>query len=397
MSLLLQQNLDTATELAKAAIQLDEQKKYAEAIPKYKRVVEIYLALFSKARTDIRPDFCQEKLKEAERYMQRIERIKGMVTTVEEESTPARKVAFESRPNVRFDDIIGNDEVKVHLRDQIIRRIQHPELFKDTVMGCLLYGPPGTGKTHIARCLAGETGLAFIAVKPSDIQNKHVGESEANVKRLFEEARERAPVIIFIDEADSLLRDRGKTEHSHNTSVFNEFLQQWDGFTKNPNVFVVGATNRPQDIDEAAMRRFGKTFYVGLPTYLDRLAMLRAWLPDAQDGIEYVAENTEWFSGDNLRKLIESADTKSRTEMFDISRFVQRDGLWNLHYCMNCFDTKTECHDCGSKYIAESDIPPNTLNPPPIRIDHVIASLDDVRVNVNPRMLEEFERWRQQL
>lgn len=396
MSLLLQQNLDTAVALAKEAIAFEEQKKYSDAIPKYKRVVEIYIALFSKPRTDVLPSFCEEKMRVAEQYMKRIEHLRGMVATVEEEATPPRKVAFETRPNVRFDDIIGNDTVKEHLRDQIIWRIQHPELFKDTIMGCLLYGPPGTGKTHIARCLAGETGLAFIAVKPSDIQNKHVGESEANVRRLFDEAREKAPVIIFVDEADSLLRDRAKMEHSHNASVLTEFLTQWDGFTKNPNVFVVGASNRPQDIDEAAMRRFGKCFFIGLPTYHDRLAMLRAWVPNVQ-GLEDVAASTEWFSGDNLKKLIESAESKCRAELFDISRFVLRDGLWNMQYCMDCYDTKTDCATCGSKYIHESKLHPNTLAPPPVRFEHIVASLDDIRVNANPQMLQEFERWKQSL
>ena len=160
-------------------------------------------------------------------------------------------------PNIHFEDVIGLEDVKEEIRVKMINPIKYPEKYKyynkKAGGGVILYGPPGTGKTMIAKAIACEVGAKFYAIKSSDIVSKWVGDSEKNIASLFEEANKQERAIIFIDEMDSLFKKRG--EDPNNDKRVNEFLQQIDGFaSKNENLLVLGATNRPWDIDDAAKR-----------------------------------------------------------------------------------------------------------------------------------------------
>lgn len=219
-------------------------------------------------------------------------------------------------PNIRFDDIAGLDDVKKAITTRMINPLKHPEKYKlynkKSGGGVLLFGPPGTGKTMIAKAIACEVGAKFYAVKGSDVVSKWVGESEKNINSLFETARGDDLAIIFIDEMDSLLGRRGTD--AHNDRRVNEFLQQIDGFAgRSSNMLLLGATNRPWDIDGAALRpgRFSQKIYVPLPDAPARRFMLEKSLKGAP--VEYdvsvseLVSLTEGYSGADIEEVCDRA------------------------------------------------------------------------------------------
>ena len=198
----------------------------------------------------------------------------------------------------------------------MINPVKYPDKYKmygkKSGGGVLLYGPPGTGKTMIAKAIAHEVGAKFYAVKGSDIVSKWVGESEKNINSLFEEANKQDRAIIFIDEMDNLLGRRGVD--THNDKRVNEFLQQIDGFAgRNQNLLLLGATNRPWDIDSAATRsgRFSQKIYLPLPDAPARKFMLEKNMknvPVVDDfDIDRVVEQTENYSGADIEELCDRA------------------------------------------------------------------------------------------
>lgn len=226
-------------------------------------------------------------------------------------------------PNIRFSDIAGLDDVKETIMVRMIYPLKHRNLYdlykKDTGGGVLLFGPPGTGKTMIAKAIACEVGASFYAVKGSDIVSKWVGESEKNISSLFETARKDDLAIIFIDEVDTLLGKRG--EDIHNDKRVNEFLQQIDGFVgKNPNLLLLGATNRPWDIDSAIMRsgRFSEKIYVELPDLKARKFMFNKNLKgipmESDIDINYLAKESQGLSGADITEICDRAKVQPLLE-----------------------------------------------------------------------------------
>lgn len=219
-------------------------------------------------------------------------------------------------PNIHFEDVIGLEDVKEEIRVKMINPIKYPEKYKyynkKAGGGVILYGPPGTGKTMIAKAIACEVGAKFYAIKSSDIVSKWVGDSEKNIASLFEEANKQERAIIFIDEMDSLFKKRG--EDPNNDKRVNEFLQQIDGFaSKNENLLVLGATNRPWDIDDAAKRsgRFSEKIYIHLPDKVAREGLFRLYLKNAPLSadvfISELADMTNGFSGADIMEVAEKA------------------------------------------------------------------------------------------
>lgn len=233
-----------------------------------------------------------------------------------EEDDDIKKWQTAEIPNVTFDDVAGLDDVKKAITIKMINPVKYPEKYKmygkKTGGGVLLYGPPGTGKTMIAKAIANEVKAKFYAVKGSDIVSKWVGDSEKNINSLFEEANKQDRAIIFIDEMDSLIGKRGLD--THNDKRVNEFLQQIDGFAgRNPNLLLLGATNRPWDIDSAAMRsgRFSQKIYLSLPDAPARKFMVEKnmrGVPVAKDfDVDRIVEQTEGYSGADIEELCDRA------------------------------------------------------------------------------------------
>lgn len=178
----------------------------------------------------------------------------------------------------------------------------------------LLFGPAGNGKTLLARAIATECSATFFNISAASLTSKYVGDGEKLVRALFSVARKLQPSIIFIDEIDSLLSERNSSEHEASRRLKTEFLVEFDGLgsQENDRIVVLGATNRPQELDEAALRRFTKRVYVTLPDQATREHLIRSLLakqgcqlPD--DIIRNLAVYTEGYSGSDLTALAKDA------------------------------------------------------------------------------------------
>ncbi|XP_050970265.1 spastin isoform X3 [Labeo rohita] len=218
---------------------------------------------------------------------------------------------------VQFDDIAGQDLAKQALQEIVILPALRPELFtglRTPARGLLLFGPPGNGKTMLAKAVAMESNATFFNISAASLTSKYVGEGEKLVRALFAVARELQPSIIFIDEIDSLLCERREGEHDASRRLKTEFLIEFDGVQSggDDRVLVMGATNRPQELDEAVLRRFAKRIYVALPTEETRLKLLKNLLSKhkntlSQKELSQLARMTEGYSGSDLTSLAKDA------------------------------------------------------------------------------------------
>lgn len=222
---------------------------------------------------------------------------------------------IEGGQKVEFVDVAGNETAKQALKEMVILPAVRPELFtglRTPSRGLLLFGPPGNGKTLLARAVATECAATFFSISAASLTSKYVGDGEKMVRALFAVARELQPAIIFIDEIDSLLSERSQSEHEASRRLKTEFLIQFDGLptgnSENERVVVMAATNRPQELDEAALRRFPKRVYVTLPDFDTRIALLSSLLqkqnsPLREDELRVLAKLTDGYSGSDLTAL----------------------------------------------------------------------------------------------
>ncbi|XP_057784614.1 cell division control protein 48 homolog C [Salvia miltiorrhiza] len=194
----------------------------------------------------------------------------------------SRREGFSAIPNVKWDDVGGLHLLRKEFDRYIVRRIKFPEDYEDfgvdLATGFLLYGPPGCGKTLIAKAVANEAGANFIHIKGPELLNKYVGESELAVRTIFSRARTCSPCILFFDEVDALTTKRGQEGGWVVERLLNQLLIELDGSEQRRGVYVIGATNRPEVMDDAVLRpgRFGKLMYVPLPSPDERGMILKA-------------------------------------------------------------------------------------------------------------------------
>ncbi|XP_027537428.1 spastin isoform X3 [Neopelma chrysocephalum] len=223
----------------------------------------------------------------------------------------------DSGPAVKFDDIAGQELAKQALQEIVILPSLRPELFtglRAPARGLLLFGPPGNGKTMLAKAVAAESNATFFNISAASLTSKYVGEGEKLVRALFAVARELQPSIIFIDEVDSLLCERREGEHDASRRLKTEFLIAFDGVQSSgeDRILVMGATNRPQELDDAVLRRFTKRVYVSLPNEETRLILLKNLLskqgsPLTQKELAQLARMTDGYSGSDLTALAKDA------------------------------------------------------------------------------------------
>ena len=220
-------------------------------------------------------------------------------------------------PKVSYDDIGGLGDAVKKIREMVELPLRHPELFKrlgvEAPKGVLLHGPPGTGKTMLAKAVAGETSSNFVSIGGPEIVSKFYGESEGKLREIFKEAEENAPSIIFIDEIDSIAPKREEVTGEEERRIVAQLLSLMDGLNSRGKVVVIGATNRPNSIDEALRRpgRFDREIEIGIPDRNGRHEILlihTRGMPLADDvDLDWLSDKTHGYSGADLSALTKEA------------------------------------------------------------------------------------------
>ena len=239
-------------------------------------------------------------------------------------------------PNVSWDDVGGLEKVKFELQETVQYPVEHPEKFEKYGMspskGVLFYGPPGCGKTLLAKAIANECQANFISIKGPELLTMWFGESEANVRDIFDKARQSAPCVLFFDELDSIAVQRGNSAGDAGGAgdrVLNQLLTEMDGMSSKKTVFIIGATNRPDIIDPALMRpgRLDQLVYIPLPDEASRKQIFKAALrksPVALDvDLDHLAQVTKGFSGADITEICQRACKYAIRE--SIERDIERE------------------------------------------------------------------------
>ncbi|KAI9202297.1 P-loop containing nucleoside triphosphate hydrolase protein [Polychytrium aggregatum] len=227
---------------------------------------------------------------------------------------------------VGFKDMVLPAPTKLALQTLVTLPLLQPHHFQNGILGrhsingVLLFGPPGTGKTMLAKAVAKSGGARFMNVSLSDVFDKYVGEGEKNVRAIFTLARKLAPCVVFLDEVDALFgARRSDGSNSSRREIINEFMSEWDGLnSNNGGVIIMGATNRPFDLDDAILRRMPRRILVDLPTESQREKIidlhLRGETLTADVSIPELAKRTQFYSGSDLKNLCVAAALSSVKE-----------------------------------------------------------------------------------
>merc|ERR1712142_299217 len=294
-------------------------------------------------------------------------------------------------PNVSWDDIGGLMDTKRELQELVQYPVEHPEKFLKFGMtpskGVLFYGPPGCGKTLLAKAIANECQANFISIKGPEMLTMWFGESEANVRDIFNKARQAAPCVLFFDELDSIAKSRGGSVGDAGGAgdrVINQILTEMDGMNSKKNVFIIGATNRPDIIDSAILRpgRLDQLIYIPLPDDASRIQILKANLrksPIAKDvDLQQIVKVTKGFSGADLTEICQRACKLAIRESIekDIERTRERGAN------SNAMDMDEE----------EEDDPV-----PEIRRDHFEEAMRYARRSVSDKDIRKYESFAQTL
>jgi transitional endoplasmic reticulum ATPase len=295
-------------------------------------------------------------------------------------------------PNVSWNDIGGLYGVKRELKELVQYPIEHPEKFEKFGMspsrGVLFYGPPGCGKTLLAKAVANECQANFISIKGPELLTMWFGESEANVRDVFAKARGAAPCVLFFDELDSIAQQRGGNSGDGGGAgdrVMNQLLTEMDGVGSKKNVFVIGATNRPDIIDTALMRpgRLDQLIYIPMPDYESRLSILTAVLrktPVHKDvDLQYLATQTDKFTGADLTEICQRSAKLAIRE--DIERNMERERIQA---------------DAREQGLMEEDVEEEDLVPE-IMPRHFENAVRDARRSVSDNDLAQYSRFAQNL
>lgn len=280
-----------------------------------------------------------------------------------------REIVDISR-SIGWSDISGLENAKNILWESIILPSKRPDLFRHLrkpAKGLLLFGPPGNGKTLLAKAVASQCDATFFNISAASLTSKWVGEGEKFVRALFACARACQPSVVFIDEVDSLLTARTSTEHEASRRLKTEFLVQMDGVgsDEEDRVLILGATNRPQELDDAVIRRFTKRVYIPLPDGLARRKMAEILFQNLKYDFtdadwDYFVQKTDGYSGCDLANLVKDMAFQPIREL----------GMRAIE-------------------VDETEIRP-------VGIDDFKASMNNIRASVSSDILSTMLRWNAQ-
>ncbi|OWZ22853.1 Spastin and Fidgetin [Phytophthora megakarya] len=342
---------DEIQKTIEAAVAADKAGKYQEAVDLYASGIEKMMAQLSQLQTEEDKTQLRQKINE---YMVRAEYLKEWVgeharkqqtqeavapSTQEKERNARTTTGQQHRagyskqhaqhahtildevldhsPGVHWKDIAGLDVAKQIVQEAVILPTLRPDLFtglRAPPRGVLLFGPPGTGKTLLAKAIATEANATFFNISASSLTSKWVGEGEKLVRALFEMARELQPSVVFMDEIDALLAARSASENDASRRIKNQFFTELDGAasSQEDRILVMGATNLPQELDEAIVRRLEKRIYVPLPEASSREGLILNLLGTqkcslSSKDIKHVVKATDGYSGSDLKAVCKDA------------------------------------------------------------------------------------------
>jgi SpoVK/Ycf46/Vps4 family AAA+-type ATPase len=344
-----------ATAYALDAVRLDKQGQKGRAITLYQKAIESLLQL-----VQLYPEYGLNKVyvQRAIAYQERIKALQGAVSSNEMNEAsnndgggggatmegngnggsgkPNEELVMTEKPKVNWGEVVGLDTAKKAVKEAIVYPVQRPDLFPlGWPRGILLFGPPGCGKTLLAAAVATEIDANFYSIDAASIMSKWLGEGEQNVAKLFGSARKSAtdgkPAIVFVDELDSLMGNHSN-EVGGEIRVKNQFLKEMDGIVdkgKALHVYVIGATNKPWDLDWAFIRRFQKRILVPLADHATRLNMLKLYSSNLQIDkdvdLHELARLAEGFSGSDIRDVCQSAQLSLIGEFFETGQATDKE------------------------------------------------------------------------
>jgi len=339
-----------ASQYATSAIKYDSQGARGMAVTHYQKAIDSLLKLMH-----LYPDSKLNKIytERMKSYKTRIEALQATGTDIEPAVDPTASpqtqqenlskrtqdnfndMVMKEKPDVKWLDVVGVDDAKNALRESIVYPTKRSDLFPlGWPRGILLYGPPGCGKTILAAATANELDGYFINVDGSSMMSKWLGEAEKNVSRLFKMAhsyaeREGKPVILFIDELDSLLGER-TNEIGGEVRSRNQFLTEMDGINgkgKDTKLYVIGATNKPWSLDHPFLRRFQKRIYVSLPSVEAREKLFSLYTSrlkiDSRVRLHTLASIFDGYSASDIKDICQAVQLKVVNEMFHSSQYKE--------------------------------------------------------------------------
>ncbi len=350
MSLAPQELEKSASKYASDAIKFDSQGARGMAIANYQKAIDILVRIMRLYPSSKLNPIYKERTTSYHNRIKALQQSHGVEPAIdpkastEEQKTNLKKqqgendledLILKEKPNVRWDEVIGIDDAKNALRESIVYPTKRPDLFPlGWPKGILLYGPPGCGKTILAAATASEIDGYFINVDAASMMSKWLGEAEKNVSKLFVMARsytekEDKPVILFIDEVDSLLGTRNN-EVGGEIRTKNQFLSEMDGISdkgKNLKLYVFGATNKPWSLDWPFLRRFQKRIYVSLPSQLAREKLFDQYTSPLKKDIKVrspeLAKLFDGYSASDVRDVCQAAQLKKVHELFNTDKYKE--------------------------------------------------------------------------
>ncbi len=344
MSLAPQELENTASSHASEAIKFDSQGARGMAITHYQQAIDSLVKLLQLYPNSKLNQIYKERCNSYHTRIGALQQSHGIEPAVDPKATDDEQkksvqrqenendfeeLVMKEKPDVTWDQVIGLDEAKNALRESIVYPTKRPDLFPlGWPKGMLLYGPPGTGKTMLAAATANEMDGYFINVDASSMMSKWLGEAEKNVSKLFTMARQYAekegkPVILFVDEVDSLLGSRD-SEVGGEVRTRNQFLTEMDGVNgkgKNLMLYIIGATNKPWSLDWPFLRRFQKRIYVSLPTQAARENLFDQYTAPLRKTIgvnsKELAKLFDGYSASDIKDVCQAAQIKTVHEIFN--------------------------------------------------------------------------------